>query len=286
VDLFDVVRACFRRWYVVVPLLLVTYHYAHNAYASAKPEYYTSAVVGLAPPSRDQYTPAGNLVPKNGLLDAGGPNLIANMAVLRMREPSIVNGVVAAGGRPDYGVKMFPVPATMGELPLVMIDAGEPDPNSATKTVDLAAAQADAALQAVQQQAGVPDDQMVRGFVVSPPSEPVEAMPTRTRSTIVIFAAGAGAAILVAVLVDVVLLRWKAWRRNRRQIESQAVDAANSIDATHPSEGTSKVPSNADGTSKVPSNADGTSKVPSNAHGTSKVPSNAHAAAEIQLDSS
>jgi hypothetical protein len=208
-------------------------------YASVKPLYYTQAVVGLAQSSQVKYTPNGSIVAKNGLLEAGGPTFIANMAVLQMREPSVVNGVVAAGGRPDYGAKMFPVPATAAQLPLIVIDAGEPDPNSAKKTVDLAAAQVDAALRAVQQRAGVPDDQMVRGFAVSAPSEPVPAMPSRTKSTIVIFAAGAGSAILVGLVLDVVLMRRKAQRQNRRQIEHQAVEAAD------PSDGTRKVPSNA-----------------------------------------
>jgi hypothetical protein len=239
VDLFDVVRACFRRWSVVLPLLLITGWYAHGVYASVKPLYYTQAVVGLAPSSQVKYTPGGDLVARNGLLEAGGPTFIANMAVLQMREASVVNEVVAAGGSSDYGVKMFPVPATAAQLPLITIDAGLPDPNFAKKTVDLAAAQADAALRAVQQQAGVPDDQMVRGFAVSAPSEPVLAMPSRTKSTIVIFAAGAGSAILIAVVLDVVLMRWKSRRQNRRQIESQ------SVGATDFSDGTRKVPSNA-----------------------------------------
>jgi hypothetical protein len=245
VDLFDVVRACFRRWYVVLPILLITGWYVSGVYASIKPLYYSQGVVGLASPSQVQYTPGGDVVARNGLLDAGGPTLIANMVVFQMREPQVVNEVVAAGGRPDYGVKMFATPAAAAQIPLIMIDAGEPSPHSAATTVDLAAAQVDGALRAVQQHAGVPDAQMVRGFVVSASSEPVEAMPSRTRTTIVMSAAGAGLAILVAVVVDVVLMRWKMRRQTRRQIDSEAVDAANSIDAAQPPDDTGKVPSNA-----------------------------------------
>jgi hypothetical protein len=165
------------------------------------------------------------------------------MAVLQMREASIVNAVVAAGGSQDYGVKMFPVPATAAQLPLIMVDAGLPDPNFAKKTVDLAAAQTDAALRAVQLQAGVPDDQMVRGFAVSAPSEPVPAMPSRTKSTIVIVAVGVGSAILVAVVLDILIMRWKARRRNRRQIQSKI--ESQTVDAAAFSDGTKKAPSNA-----------------------------------------
>jgi hypothetical protein len=245
VDLFDVVRACFRRWYLMVPILLATTWYAHGVYASAKPSYYVNAAVGLAPPSQVQYNQFGAPASRNGLLDVGGASLIANLVVMQMREPSIVNEVVAEGGTPNYGVRMFPVPATSPELPLLLIDTGEGNPDLATKTVDLAVAQADVAARAVQQQAGVPDDQMVRAFAVSSPSKPVAAMPSRTQSTIMIYVAGVGSAVLAAVVVDIALMRRKARRQNRRQIEPQAVDAANSIDAAHPSDDTKKVPSNA-----------------------------------------
>jgi hypothetical protein len=254
VDLFDVVRACFRRWYVVLPVLFAAVWYAHGAYASVKPVYYTSAVVGMAPSSQISYTESGAPTSRNGLLDAGGPTLIANMAVLAMREPAVVSQVVAAGGRPDYGVKMFPVPATMPELPLIMIDAGERTPESATKTVELVAAQVDAALRSVQQQAAVPDDQMVRAFPVSSPGEPVQAMPSRTQSAILIIAAGAGAAVLIGVVLDVLLMRWKVRRQNRRQAKSQDVNAAHSNDANgaDPPDDTRKVPFNADAAEDVP----------------------------------
>ena len=50
-DLFDVVRSCFRRWYVVLPLLLIAAWFAHDIYTSVKPVYYSNAVVGLAAPN-------------------------------------------------------------------------------------------------------------------------------------------------------------------------------------------------------------------------------------------
>ena len=228
-DLFDVVRACFRRWYIVLPLLLVTAWYAHSVYKSVAPLYYTSAVVGLAPPSQVHYEPSGAQVARNGLVDAGGASFVANMVVLQLRDPAVVNAVVAAGGRPGYGAKMFPVPATAGQLPLIMIDDGEYEAAAATKTVSLAAAQADPALHLIQQQAGVPEEQMVHAFMVSAPSPPVQAVPSRTRSTMMIFVAGAGAAILVAVILDVILIRRKA-RKQDRQSGVQALDTVKSVD--------------------------------------------------------
>src|SRR4051812_19705280 len=83
VDLIDVVRASIRRWYILLPLLAITGVIAHNYYVSVKPVYYSQAVVGIAPSNlQTQYTADGTPVFRNGLLDVGGPTLIANLAVL------------------------------------------------------------------------------------------------------------------------------------------------------------------------------------------------------------
>jgi hypothetical protein len=219
VDLFDVVRSCFRRWYVLLPLLVITAWYSHQAYAAVKPVYYSQAVIGLAPPSfRIDQAVAGQPVPRNGLLDVGGAPLLANMSALGVRQPAVVDRVVAAGGLPDFTAKLFPVPATAPPIPLVMIEETAPDPAAATKTLELVIGEMTASLQSIQQKANVPADMMVASFVVSPPSEPVAAMPSRTRATASIFVAGLGLTVLVTVLVDVLLIR----RRKPIKVAPQA----------------------------------------------------------------
>ena len=242
VDLFDVVRSCFRRWYVVLPLLLIAAWFAHDIYTSVKPVYYSNAVVSIFPPNtRVDQTADGSPVPRNGLLDVGGATLIANMTVIGMEDPSTVAQVVAAGGNASYRVRMYPVPATSPELPLIMIDITQPDPASATKTVELAAAQADPTVRALQQQAGVPEDLMVKAFVVSPPSAPAAGMPSRTRSTIAVFIAGVGLAILFGVVVDVLILRWKARRQKRRQARVKTADGPDTVDGADTADGARQV---------------------------------------------
>src|SRR5271165_755939 len=126
-DLFDVVKSCFRRWYIVLPLLFISAWFSHHIYASAKPVYYSQAVIGVAPPNTrvDQAAAPGEGVPRNGLLDVGGAPLIANMTTLGLSDALFRGQVVAAGGKADYTVRMFPVPATMPELPLILIEATE-----------------------------------------------------------------------------------------------------------------------------------------------------------------
>lgn len=226
-DLFDVARACLRRWYVLLPLLLITGWVSHAAYTSVQPVYYSNAVIGLTPPStRVDNSIPGVPVPRNGLLDIGGASLVANMTAIGLREPSVVERVVAAGGRPDYNSRMFPGPESMPQLPLIMIEETAPDPAAATKTLELVIEQAEVTLRTLQQQAQVQQGQMVTPFVVSPPSEPLGAAPSRTRSTAVKLIAGLGLAILLSVVVDILMTRRKARTRRRRQA-AEVVKEAN-----------------------------------------------------------
>jgi hypothetical protein len=228
VDLFDVARSCFRRWYVVLPLMLITTWFAYNAYTSVKPVYYSNAVIGLAPPSsRLDQSELGVPVPRNGLLDVGGAPLIAQMGAIGLSDPSVVQRVVAAGGQPNYISKLFPVPATSPPLPLIMIEATENQSADAIKTVEAVIAQADSTMRNLQAQAGVPDGQMVQTFMVSPPSQPAAGTPSRTRSTISIFLAGAGLSVLIGTVIDVVLMRRKPRAQKHRYGDGNTAAGAN-----------------------------------------------------------
>ncbi len=222
-DLFDVVRSCARRWYVFLPLLAIVFWFSYSTYSSVQPVYYSNAVVGLAAPStRVDNPPQGVPIARNGLLDVGGAALIANMTALGLKEPAVVDRVVAAGGLPDYDAEMFRGPANMPQLPLIMIEATNADQAAVSMTIELVVAQAEATMRTLQQQAQVSDQQMVVPFVVSPPSTPAAGMPARTRSTIAIFVAGLGLSIVVTVLVDVLLGR----RRQRIKAAPQPTSTA------------------------------------------------------------
>lgn len=211
-DLFDVTRACLRRWYVVVPVLLLSGVLAYSRYAAVKPLYYSQAIVGLAPPnSQVQWQQPGEPVPRNGLLDSGGPVLLANLTVLGLRQQSVVDQVAVAGGSPTYYVRMLPSLENQPPLPLIQVENTQADPGSVQKTVDLVAGQADAVLQGIQQRAGVSESQRVRALVASPAGPPIGSAPSRTKAAVGTMLAGAGLAVLAGVIVDVF-----ANRRRRR----------------------------------------------------------------------
>lgn len=205
-DASRVFRACIRRWYVALPILAFAVWYAYSFYASVRPVYYANAVVGLAGSNEQtQFNPDGRPIARNGLLDIGGADLIMNLVVLGFDDPEVKSQVVAGGGKGNFTVRMFPPPPSapvQTSLPLVMIEATEADPESATKTVELAASQTGSILARLQQQAGVPDSQMVRALQASS-TKAVQGIPSRNKSLALILMVGIGLAIFGAVGVEI-----------------------------------------------------------------------------------
>jgi hypothetical protein len=229
-DSFTLKQSCVRRWYVIVPLLLMTAWYSHHFYGTVQPVYSAKTLIGLTAPSfRAGQTAPGAEIPRNGLLDVGGAGLIANQVALRLRGPSVVDRVVAAGGVPWYVVSLLP--GTREQLPIIVIQGTASKPTQVTTTLEVLIAQSAVTLRTLQQQAQVQEDRMVTPFVVLPPSTPSAANPTRVRSTFERFLAGVGVSILLTVLVDVLLAR----RKSRAQQRKQAlVEAAAGPNPTHP----------------------------------------------------
>jgi hypothetical protein len=225
VDLFDVVRACARRWYVFLPLLLLTTWFTYTTYSGVKPVYYTQGVVGLSPQNVRNYGQPGPL-PVNGLMESGGPSLIANMSLFGFRDPEVVQRGIASGGTPDYQVKMFPGPGNAPPLPLITIETTQPDSDKAAKTPESVMAQADEVVKNVQRQAGVPDSQLVGTIVVSRPGRPMEGTPSRVRATASVFAGGLGLTILASVIADVLMSRGKRrqWPAASQQFDEPVMD--------------------------------------------------------------
>lgn len=213
VDLFDVIKSCLRRWYVVLPILILTAGLAYWQYSSVKLVYYANGVVGISPPNEYiQFAGEGKPAPRNGLLEVGGADLITNMTVLSMTDASVRSEIVAQGGRPDYTIRMFPAPLTGAgsqlQIPLIMVEATEADAASAERTVNLAAAKAGAVMEDLQRKSGVPESLIVRGLVISPPSA-IAGPPSRLKPVLLRIIAGTGIAVLSAVLLDLYLARRK-----------------------------------------------------------------------------
>jgi hypothetical protein len=220
-------------------MLLVVGWYGYSAYSSVVTVYYANTVIGLAPPNaRVEYVDAGVPLPRNGLLDQGGATLIANMTQIGLQQQSVVDKVEAGGGLPDYYAKMLAVPPGVPQPPLIQVEITSAKREAVSRTLELVIAEAQDTLKSLQEQARVPQDQMVGTLLVSPPSTPTPAVPSRMKSTLTIFIAGGGLAVLVTVLADVLLTNVKSRLQRRRQAQSEAAeepDSAHLPTDAHPS---------------------------------------------------
>lgn len=219
-DFFDVARICAKRWYVFLPLLLVTAWYTYSSYTSVKPVYYVSSVVSIAPPNqRSSYSAQPAEV--NGLLEAGGPTLITNLAVIAGNDSAFIDKVAAAGGQRNFVVKNFPTPfGVQVPLPLIMLETYSGDSYSAIKTIEIAATQIDGLFSDLQRSAGVADSQMAHAIVASAPKS-VQAMPSRNRSAAGKFLGGLGIAVLASVVTDGFVTRVQRGKKTR--LETQVI---------------------------------------------------------------
>ncbi|MFI6761415.1 Wzz/FepE/Etk N-terminal domain-containing protein [Micromonospora sp. NPDC050417] len=104
-DLLDLLKLMFRRWYVTTPVVVLTLAAAFTLGAAIQPEYKTSAAVLLVPPTTSPAAPTPNASPQPGnpWLRAGENSMAQAIQILISAHEARVK-VQAAGGNLDYEV--------------------------------------------------------------------------------------------------------------------------------------------------------------------------------------
>jgi hypothetical protein len=93
------------------------------------------------------------------------------------------------------------------ELPLIMIDTIQDDPQVAIKTVQAAVDQAEPILRNLQQTAGVADNLMAHALITGAPTVSGGVTESRIKTTVIISVLGVLISLLIGVVVDVILSR-------------------------------------------------------------------------------
>ncbi|MGV9712246.1 hypothetical protein ACWDTI_16475 [Gordonia sp. NPDC003424] len=199
-DLFDAARACRRRWYVVVPLLLVTIVATGIAYLSATTVYQATAVVGVSP---SPITGSEG----NGILNNGGTQLLANLTNLGLQEPDVVHRIVTESGAKSFKCEVYAVPG--GQLPLVSMTSTADDPQTAIRTLDIATKEATTVLDRVQADAQIPETAFAVVYGVSAQEKATALTPGRSRLTAGLLAVGFFFSVVITILFDVAMMRRK-----------------------------------------------------------------------------
>ncbi|WP_299576146.1 hypothetical protein [uncultured Williamsia sp.] len=218
-DLFDVLRACARRWFVFIPLVAISIAIAYNNYSGVTPVFFGNVSVGLTAPSTktQQTSSTGSVqVNSNGLVDAGGVSYLATLVATAMDEPSTREAVRAAGGTLDYNTKLFTAPVGT-QIPILVIDASGASGRAVQETLRAAVAQAEPVAQSVQSDAGVPAANQYRALTPAEIPTPGGGYPSRTREALATILGGILISVVVTVAVDAILAY--VARRRRKPLD-------------------------------------------------------------------
>lgn len=219
-DIFSATAAVLRRWYVALPILLVTLYFATQQYQSVGPTYSsTAASVILPPPPRaatplitdpeDLQTP---LDPAIGALGSG-TRLIRGLVEQNLENAVVRDRLRAKGATATYEVD------GEGDSPLIDYLVTGDDPEVTARTLEALMAEAATVLTQVQQNIGATTPAVYRLQAAAPVLAPVEVAPERNRALIATIVGGGALAYFLALLVDAGL---SARRAHRERTSLQA----------------------------------------------------------------
>jgi hypothetical protein len=142
-DFLDLIRLMFRRWYVTLPVVVVTLGAAYAVGSAIQPEYKTSVAIVLVPPTIAAAAPAPGESPQpaNPWLRVG-ESAMAQAVQISTSAHDARSRVAAAGGDPGYQVELVQ--------------------RSSILTVEVAAATRDQALATVEATTRLINDEVAR----------------------------------------------------------------------------------------------------------------------------
>lgn len=202
-DIFSATAAVLRRWYVALPVLLVTVFFAVQQYQSVGPTYTSSAASVLLPPPPRPATPLITdpedlLTPLDPALASlgSGTGLVRGLVEQNLENVVVVERLRAQGATALYEVE------DDDDAPLLEYLVTGDDPDVTARTLELLMAEASAVLTQVQQDLGATTPAVYRLQAAAPVPAPLEVAPERNRGLIATLVGGGALAYFLALLVD------------------------------------------------------------------------------------
>jgi hypothetical protein len=215
VDLWDLTKLLFRRWYFAVPMLLVSVVMVIGAAMTVEPDYSAKGYLQMIPPpgSREPENPNARPRPRNPWLDLGYEAL-GNAALLKVTDKAGLERLVKAGLSDDVTVVMSE------DSPLFEIEAIGGSPAQATATVQEIIKRLNENVAESQRVWGVYPEDTITTYTVDD-GRNVEVVTTKLKR-ILIVAAGLGVLLTAATTIGLdALLR----RRGRNDFPDSDLDA-------------------------------------------------------------
>lgn len=203
-DLFTIIGAGFRRWYVTLPVLALAAVGAWFAYHAVAPEFSSSMSVAVLPA-------APVPTPTDTATDPVGDNPYAGSGGARFAAAVLARNINTGVYRDSIGLKghddvTFTATAST-QQPMIRIDATGPSPESVLDTLDRVAGRAGVVLDEFQVSAGASEETLYRLAVAVPSDTVSDVTPSRWRNAGALVALGLAVAAALATALDVALRR-------------------------------------------------------------------------------
>ncbi|MBE1484732.1 hypothetical protein [Plantactinospora soyae] len=211
-DLLDLLKLMFRRWYVSAPVVVVTLGAALAFGLAIQPEYKTEVAILLVPPTTSAAAPEPDATPRPGNPWLRiGENAMAQAVQISISAHDARTKIATAGGDPDYEVGLV----TRSSILTVAVVAA--DEESARKTVQAVTQLIHDEVAGQQAQYEPNPGEQITTEVLDPGLNIVQSRSNVLRAQVVIAAIGALLAAVSAVVYDAVARRRATARLGQRR---------------------------------------------------------------------
>lgn len=247
-DLAEVIRVIRTRWYVMVPLLLLTIALTVGVDRSIPTKYQSTSEISLL--ASQSATAGTEKVPGTGnaFLNFGSSlNDTADFLVRRLSSNDSGNDLAKLGVTETYAVAL----AAAAQGPFITLSVTGSNPEHILTSMNTLTDYTVQQLEKVQEQAQVKPVDMIRSIVIVPPSTPSAQTKTKTQDVLGVAIGGLVIAFLATFVVESIL----ASRRRRRRRVPFGADADEGFDAEAESAAVETVRDDAD--DRVQTNGNG-----------------------------
>ena len=218
-DAFDVIKVCFRRWWVLLPVILLALGSGLGLLQQQKPVYYGFGAFALVYTHGDALMPGGADPRNENPLSGNGAALLGeamgadfSSATSQERYGGVGNKGTSPS-QPDDD-SFFHVGVPQGSS-AYLVETWGPSPQGVRKVVDSVMAAAPKKASEIQDRAGAPPKSQYTTFITSP-TQVVEMPPqSRLKLILAVSAVGLMAGAALSVIVDGLIGR----RQRRRAAE-------------------------------------------------------------------
>ncbi len=215
-DLWDLTKMLFRRWYAFVPMLLISVAVVSWVSQTVKPDYSATGHLQLIPPTSNPDDTSGPKRPFNPWMGLGLPAL-GNAVILKVQDEKVRHELVATGFTDNVTITI-----EYGTT-YVTIEAIGSTPAQATGTVQRVMKLLDAEVAAQQRQFGVATQDSITTLPLDGGDK--VSIVTSKKKRVLIVAAGVALLLSVGTTIGLdAILRRRARRRQEADEQAELFD--------------------------------------------------------------